>query len=260
MKGSPLLIRRGTGQGYRFSFLNYVHEVPKRGLMLAFAPTRRRLINGFLSRLFARAGYSAIGFRLMLSQIRKLPQVAECIRTHRLHVIHLTRQNVLKTHISRLVSKTTRQPHPEIRIKVPRIHVPPATLIRKLDRIDWDNRMAESMFSSLPRKSVAYEELCRNEVAVCRGLLSFLGIDQHQDLSSSLVKINPDKMEQVVENYDEVRACLAKTIYAWCQTAELMGTCGTLSMAHESSVLPPVRAPVREQVVGPAKLYVGVYK
>ena len=46
-------------------------------------------------------------------------------------------------------------------------------------------------------------------------VVEFLGLEP-AELSSPLVKLNPDDLSQVVENFDEVQACLAQTRFAWC--------------------------------------------
>jgi hypothetical protein len=47
-------------------------------------------------------------------------------------------------------------------------------------------------------------------------LLAFLGLSLNVNLTSHLKKINPDKVEDILINYGEVKKCLGHSQFAYC--------------------------------------------
>jgi len=47
-------------------------------------------------------------------------------------------------------------------------------------------------------------------------IFSFLGISSWHELTSPLKKINPDRLSDIIENYDEVVEIIKKSPYAFC--------------------------------------------
>jgi hypothetical protein len=50
-----------------------------------------------------------------------------------------------------------------------------------------------------------------NREAESRRVLDFLNIDQVAPLTTDLVKLNPDSLEDMIENYEEVKQALSGT-------------------------------------------------
>ena len=49
-----------------------------------------------------------------------------------------------------------------------------------------------------------------------RKIMSFLKSDEKFDLTSNLVKINPNKISDIVINYTEVEKLIKKSKFYWC--------------------------------------------
>jgi hypothetical protein len=55
---------------------------------------------------------------------------------------------------------------------------------------------------------VRYESLVSVFETEIRKVLKFLEVDETMPLSSDLVKVNPDSLEDIVENYEEIKQAL----------------------------------------------------
>ena len=80
------------------------------------------------------------------------------------------------------------------------------------DRIKYYQSI-EAEFSSWPktfeqRLQVEYEDLVSNQNEVTQQIQNFLGVSTRQELTSKVKRIAPAKMEDLVENSDELRAAL----------------------------------------------------
>jgi LPS sulfotransferase NodH len=60
---------------------------------------------------------------------------------------------------------------------------------------------------------VSYESLVTNRVAETRRVLDFLNIDQSVSPTAGLSKINSASLENVIENYEEVKQSLSGTAF-----------------------------------------------
>jgi hypothetical protein len=60
----------------------------------------------------------------------------------------------------------------------------------------------------LPYLKVTHESLASDFDTEIRKVLKFLEVDKTISLSSDLVKVNPDSLEDIVENYEEIKQAL----------------------------------------------------
>lgn len=157
----------------------------------------------------------AAGFKLMSSQARRFGGIIPYVNSHGVKVIHIIRENVLKTHISRLTASRRSLYHSDKTIKASKITIPTSDLIAILQKINRDNENWRSAFSEKTEYlQVTYESFVKNKAQESHKMLSFLGVDYH-DIKSSLVKINPDSLADIIENYNEVRVLLEGTQFEW---------------------------------------------
>ena len=89
--------------------------------------------------------------------------------------------------------------------------------IRKLRRdLTRRARLIEkyrTMFADKPYLEISYESFVANRDADTRKVLQFLGIDEFMPFESDLVKLNPDSLEDIIENYEEVVRALKGTTF-----------------------------------------------
>jgi LPS sulfotransferase NodH len=185
-----------------------------------FGATLRRItINKYLDTIFfsrAATNYTAIGFKLMLDQAKRYPSVLDYLRRNKFKIIHLTRENILKIHISRLRAQQTGVYASNHSAKKIKVRVPIDSLLEDLDLLSDQNDELESSVSrlGLDYLTVKYEQLTHSREPELRRILSFLMVRETVELQARVVKLTPDSLEQAVENYKEMRDALEHTRYA----------------------------------------------
>jgi hypothetical protein len=63
----------------------------------------------------------------------------------------------------------------------------------------------------VPYLEVAYESLLENHDQEMRRTIDFLGLSDHVPLTSDFVKVNSDSLEDIIENYSEIKKYLQHT-------------------------------------------------
>jgi hypothetical protein len=95
-------------------------------------------------------------------------------------------------------------------------HVDPATAIEQMRRAQARYHEFESLFSGHPRLSLVYEDLIEGQrlrPAEGRRICEFLRVRDHS-MQSNLIKLNPESLEAMVANYDELASVISKTEFA----------------------------------------------
>lgn len=183
----------------------------------------RTVTGEYLDQLFSAQTHSAIGFKLMLSHFKARPYTLDLLKNRKIRAILVSRRNALKTLISRRTAAASGVYHVSDSLKV-------KSAVRKWDakHINLDcnsllsdlsgivNEIDEWRFllgNSFPIFELVYEDYVQNQNAKNRELQSFLKVIE-KSLKSDLKKINPDKLEQLVSNFGDVRQTLNGTEYA----------------------------------------------
>jgi LPS sulfotransferase NodH len=135
------------------------------------------------------------------------------MRTHNVSAIHVIRENVLKTYISRFSAKKRKLYHAKENMGLGMIHLPVANLQRNLRQIESEKNKWKSRLTNIQTMEVHYEDILTNQALIMDEMQDFIGVDRKTGLESGLLKINPDKLENLIENYDEVQHCLKRTPY-----------------------------------------------
>lgn len=135
-------------------------------LRLADFCCRRFLVPAFLDRFFEQSGFNAIGFKLMDNQTYpgRFPVVIRYLIGRQVSVIHVIRENVFKTHLSRLIAQRRQVFHATQELTdLPKLKISTCDLLPKLSRIESQNTRLKSMFEgSVPYLAVTYESYTAN--------------------------------------------------------------------------------------------------
>lgn len=180
---------------------------------LAHKLWRRQLINQYLNGIYASSddGHS-LGFKFMYSHAHQLPEVVDWLRQAKVRIIHLIRENLLKTLVSLEVAKERKNFSSWKPLETCQINLNPEQLIAELTRRSQAIESARSRFQRNPYFEMTYESFNTNREKESKRLLQFLNIDQFQELSSpKLKKVNPDALQAIVTNYGEVTRTLRGT-------------------------------------------------
>jgi len=206
-------IKNPTKDKHNGMFFLYREGVWKR--QLRFYLQRQGLIKDFLNdEIFIPGQTEDIrGFRLIYGKVEQHPEILRSLKGTGTKIIHLIRENVLKTHISFKAAPIHKMHHPRKGDKVShvRLHLDPDTIQHELTkRIKWiDHKKA--LIKDMPNLEVSYEDFVQDRQAQAARIQPFLGMDEVLPFESDLVKINPDKLADVIDNYEEIRDALTGT-------------------------------------------------
>jgi hypothetical protein len=173
---------------------------------------RKQLIDSYLTDLYAADGnLKALGFKFMYSQAEKLPDVVTWLKDHEVRVIHLIRANTLKKIVSGETAKTRKLYHSTKPVEAIKVRINTRKLKRTLAYVLHQVETYRSVFKDNPYLELTYESFVANRDQETQRLLEFLHIQPPVSLTTDLVKLNPDSLEALIENYDDVVKTLAGT-------------------------------------------------
>ncbi|HRH61638.1 MAG TPA: hypothetical protein PL045_13765, partial [Chitinophagaceae bacterium] len=181
--------------------LNYVVNYPKILLTLP----------GFMNQFYANTDVAikAKGFKLMHFQTLYTPGILSYLEKNNVKVMVLIRKNVLRNTLSDLRARETGVYHKEQAKNghIPKFKVNIERLSKKMKEIENFNNQLLAATENMNCKIVHHEDP-RNWDAYISDMLQFLEVTDIK-LPAATEKLNPDKLEDMIENYDE--------LYAWLQ-------------------------------------------
>ena len=130
-----------------------------------------------------------------------------------LKIIHLIRRNRLRTVISLEIAFKTGQWTQSGKVnsgevKLKRLMLDPPKLVKRLEQIEEGEATARSRFYDRQFLEVAYEELVQSPKLVFESVGSYLGVDRIDPDRIRLRRQNPETLQQLIINYEEVAAAL----------------------------------------------------
>lgn len=175
---------------------------------------RKQLIGTFLTELYtSTAGVKVVGIRLSYIQAKKYPEVLEWALENDVGIVHLIRKNPLKAIVSHFSARKRGVHHSTSKAERVAIRLSPLRLKRRLTRLTKQIEEYRAMLAGQRHLEVYYETFTANRDAETQRLLDFLEIDQSVPLTSNLVKLNPDSLESILENYDEITRAFEGTVF-----------------------------------------------
>ena len=174
---------------------------------------KEKFMDEYLSSVFQKEYQEkAVGFKLMLNQFNRYPEVEQALRNNNFKVIRLIRKNHLKRLVSFELAMKTKDWVYRENDKQRTLVLNPKTLISKLDKLENENKKINGLFPDLPSINLSYEDITSGENPF-KEVLSFLNVDPNQNLSSYLKKQTKDDLSEVIENYDEIEKLLSSSHY-----------------------------------------------
>ena len=194
-------------------YYQYRSRSLKRQILHRF--NRSRLIFDFLSQLYAQDhNAKAVGYKVNYSQINRYKAIIPWIKQNDIKIIHLIRKNLLKRFVSHKIANTRNLLHSTRAVEPIKIQIDTTILVEDFRRRQIRFNKYKKRFSEdykVPFLDVAYESLVEHFSTELNKVLNFLEIDKFEPLSSKFVKVNPDSLEDIVENYNEVEKVLLNT-------------------------------------------------
>lgn len=172
---------------------------------------------------------SAIGFKVIYpGQFDRWSGLRYFWRTRDFKVVSLIRKNILRKYLSsRIANIEGKWSAKEARSKNKNISVVVDTrdMMRYIDRVSRIYESIGQLTQEFRGIKITYEDLSSNKEVVITQVLDYLGnIELHENaLRATTVKQNPERMDQIIENYEEVCSVLRGTKYESCLEDDAKG-------------------------------------
>jgi len=133
-------------------------------------------------------------------------------------IIHLTRKNYLRTIVSLEIAMKTNVWYSygdELSDKkIKRVTLDADKIVQRIEEIRTAENQARLRFNGWDLLEVTYEDLVRNPVQEFDRVTSFLSIANIDVAAINLRRQNPESLENLVENYNEISSILRKTEFS----------------------------------------------
>lgn len=193
-------------------FFKYRSASIKRQIDYVFR--RRHLIGAFLTEVYASVdGPKAVVVRIIYRQADKYPEVLKWAIENDVGIIHLIRENHLKSIVSHFTSEKRGIYHSNSKVEPTTVRLSPYLLKRHLTVRTKQVEKYRAMLKDKRCCEVSYESFVANREIESRRILDFLSVDQSIPLTTDLIKQNPDSLEDILENYEEVAQVFKGTVF-----------------------------------------------
>jgi LPS sulfotransferase NodH len=173
-----------------------------------------------MRRFYASSDKPVSIFKAMYNQVSVPWTLRYLTRNTDIHVLHLSRRNLLKMHVSRLLMPTRRnriwEPHTTEPLPPVTTRVDPAAALDQMRNAQLAYQHFEDLFKAHRRLPVVYEDLIENQrLRPSEGarICDFFGI-AHHPMQSRLIKMNPESLKAMVTNYDELADVISRSEFA----------------------------------------------
>ena len=157
-----------------------------------------------------------VGFKVFYNHLTEA-EWQKLVAHRDLKVIHLTRRNRLRTVISLEIAFKTGQWTKSGNSGGPRekrVTIDPQKLLQRIEQIEAGEEATRARFCDRPILEVVYEELVRSPREVFQSVTEYLGVDAIDPDQIRLKRQNPETVDHLILNYDEVDAVLRNTRFA----------------------------------------------
>ena len=215
---------------FHFSFRDYFSPNQFRFLKIPFLPKKiNYVINypttylrlpSFLKKYFTNRkdeNFKARGFKLMYYQTLYMPGLITYLKKNNIKVILLLRENILRNALSDLRARATGIYHNQDdneaqRSGMAKLNVDINALQQKMNDIILQNNLLENIVGDMDYIKIRYEDFADWDATINK-IASFLHVSQTA-VTAGAKKLNPDALEDMIENYIEVETWLKQNNYA----------------------------------------------
>jgi hypothetical protein len=155
-----------------------------------------------------------VGFQSMYCQLADYRPLQEWIMNPDVSIIHLIRQNALKLLLSRIAAEKTGQYQFARNKSRQKVFLDPGEVLTQLNEIINAREKMRKKFLDNPYLEITYERFFSDNFEEAERIFAFLGIERAKVESPKfLKKLNPDSLEDLIENYDEIAMILKEMPY-----------------------------------------------
>ncbi len=154
-----------------------------------------------------------VGFKMMYNTLHNLRWLKRNVHDKKYHIIHVVRENWLKSYVSYLRLKKTNQSSVSDPTKLNRqkvsVHIP--HMLAFFEQMQRTQAYYRSYYSENPFFECSYEKFTSDPSSVAEEICGFLEVDNLQMKLPQLKKISSGNLCDDIENYEQVAKALAGT-------------------------------------------------
>lgn len=215
---------------FHFSFKNYFSANQFRFLKISFLPKKINYVinypatffrlKNFLEKYYsnkADENFKARGFKLMFYQTFYVPGLINYFKKNDVKIILLLRENIFRNALSDMRARITGIYHSqdnnaEMVSGLPKLNVDINSLKNKMEHIIYQKNKLESIVKNMDYMKVRYEDFIHWNNTIDR-ITDFLNVSK-QEVYAGAKKLNPDRLEDMITNFTEVKTWLQQNNYA----------------------------------------------
>lgn len=176
---------------------------------------KKNSVDQFLNKVFSSdKPVQSIGFKLMYDQINK--PIDKWINNNEIKIIHLVRRNTLKVILSLKTAKKRKLYHSTGKEKIEKVNIKlkPKKTLKEIETIQKNIKKYRELYLKKDYIEIFYEDFVEDMNKQAQEIFSFLGLNPFKCSTIPLKKINPDSIQAIVDNYDEIETFFKKTKYS----------------------------------------------
>ena len=174
----------------------------------------------YLNNLYTYDGqYDAIGFKLMYDHLFRKPEILVNLLSEGYKIVHLVRENSIDVMLSYAIARENKRFFTEQEVENKKIHLNPHEFNKQVKKQDFKVNLARIILAALPNKilNISYDNLKDNQRETLTKITQFLSVpnvDNQEEITITLKKINQKSPAEVIENYSEIKAIFTGTKFA----------------------------------------------
>jgi len=214
-----VITRSRTGSNLLISLLNSHNDIKVFGEK--FSRLEGKTTQMIYRDVFPKKSTRSVGFKLFYyhpldSEDNSIWDILKNDRD--IKIIHLLRENLLRIHISRMIAGKTDEwiskNDNKRSVDSKRVEIDVDSLLLDIETtVNYIKKTRED-FNKHDMIEVTYENLVKNNKVVLETILNFIEVPT-LELNTPLKKQNPEQLEQLISNYQEVKEKLDNTKYSY---------------------------------------------
>ncbi|MEM6965888.1 MAG: hypothetical protein AAF573_14065 [Bacteroidota bacterium] len=158
-----------------------------------------------------------VGYKIGYTQYDALYGARKWIRDNNVYILQLFRKNLLKKHISKMMADKTSVWHSQDKVNNTKLNLDIKHALERIKITEEKDIAVTRELNSYQKKvlPIYYEDFVADKAAFSEKLATFFEEDAaiFNNLVTSLKKLNPNKLPDLLENYEEVYNSFSKTEY-----------------------------------------------
>lgn len=161
-----------------------------------------------------------VGFKIGYIQYNALYGVRNWLKENDVYVIQLFRKNLLKKHVSKMMADATSVWHSQDKVNNKKLTLDIGHALKRIKITEEKDQAMTKKLKESGKKllQINYEDFLNasNRSKFSAEFASFFDEEKmlFDDLETSLKKLNSNRLEDLLENYDEVHKAFSQTEYA----------------------------------------------